>query len=518
MNSNLGDSYALIKFRDKNLLSLIKKFNVRQLWVATLIVGVFAFVNTHPIRPHDFWWHMALGREILTTGRIPVTDVYSHTMINQTYASYQMFWLADIGIYSLYSLGGPALVIFIQAILVTSTYLLLTLLCWQKSQRWGVTTLALFFAAALGIHNWNVRPQTISYLIGVFFLYAIYSYRKHPKRAWLFVFPLGMMIWANSHGSFPIGFLLLGIWLADEIWQSISLFRSSHRELSIQGIQAPLLSLLLTILACLINPRGPGIFSYVLNLSSNPVIQNLVPEWAPPTFTTQIGIIFFLGFLFVSTVMILSPRRPSFFQIITFLIFGLLALVTTRGVIWFGMVMAPVIADILTGIAEKFGNKNKEERTRSLPIVNVAFLIVLILISIFSLPWFKHLFPFPKPKSGLISYETPVEATQFLLDERPKPNLFNEIGFGSYLIWNAYPNYKVFVDPRIELYSPDIWRDYIALINTLPGWEQILGRYDINTVIVDPGKQASLVNTLNNSPEWGVIFEDQVSVIYQKLE
>ena len=500
------------------MLKIFREVSIRQLWTATLLVGIFVFVNTHPIRPHDFWWHMALGREILTTGQIPVTDVYSFTMLNQTYASYQMFWFADVGIYSLYSLGGPALVIFIQAIFISCTYLLLTLICWQNSYRWGVTTLALFFAAALGIHNWNVRPQTVSYLIGVIFLYAIYAYRNHPKRAWLFVFPLGMIIWANSHGSFPIGFLLLGIWLADEIWQSISLFRSSHRELTIQGIQAPLLSLLLTILACLINPRGPGIFSYVLNLSSNPVIQNLVPEWAPPTFTTQIGLIFFLGFLFVSTVMILSPRRPNFYQITTFLIFALLAMITTRGMIWFGIVMAPILAEFLAAMAAQLGFMNREPRSRRSYLVNMGFLIVLILITIFSLPWFKHFFPFPKPKSGLISYETPVEATQFLLDQRPKPNIFNEIGFGSYLIWNAYPNYQVFVDPRIELYSPDIWRDYIAVINSLPGWEQILGRYDINTVMVDPDKHAGLVNALENSPEWGLIYQDQVAVVYHNLE
>ena len=76
----------------------------------------------------------------------------------------------------------------------------------------------------------------------------------------------------------------------------------------------------------------------------------------------------------------------------------------------------------------------------------------------------------------------------------------------------------MFVDPRIELYSPDIWRDYIAVINTLPGWDQILGRYDINTVMVDPDKQAGLVNVLENSPEWGLIYQDQVAVVYQNLE
>jgi hypothetical protein len=28
-----------------------------------------------------------------------------------------------------------------------------------------------------------------------------------------------MLVWVNSHGSFPVGLLLLGIWLGDETWQ-----------------------------------------------------------------------------------------------------------------------------------------------------------------------------------------------------------------------------------------------------------------------------------------------------------
>ena len=69
-----------------------------------------------------------------------------------------------------------------------------------------------------------------------------------------------------------------------------------------------------------------------------------------------------------------------------------------------------------------------------------------------SLPWFKHLLPLPLKKAGLISYETPVAATQVLLREHPPGPIFNEQGFGSYLIWAAQPDYPVFVDTRLELY------------------------------------------------------------------
>jgi hypothetical protein len=42
-------------------------------------------------------------------------------------------------------------------------------------------------------------------------LYAINAYRRGANRAWLAVYLLGMLVWVNSLGSFPVGLLLLGI-------------------------------------------------------------------------------------------------------------------------------------------------------------------------------------------------------------------------------------------------------------------------------------------------------------------
>lgn len=495
-----------------------RSITVRQLWAATLLVGIFIFVNTHPIRPQDFWWHMALGREISSTGQIPTVDTYSYTMNGQPYPSYQMFWLADIGLYALYSLGGPALVVFTQSLMITGTYLLIFMLCWKASRNWGATTLAMFFSAAQGIHNWNVRPQMISYLIGALFLYAIYAYRLKPSRKWLAVFPAGMLIWANSHGSFPIGFILIGIWLGDALWNALNSYLNGERKSIATNILAPLIALIFSGLACLINPRGIGIFTYVFSLSGNPIIQNLIPEWAAPTFDSQIGMIFYLGLLFCIVILALSPNRPSFFQLLTFVVFSLLAIVTTRGVVWFGLVMAPVLADHLSDLNGRLRKrKGKLTPNSRSSLINVAFLLLLLILAILSLPWFKHFFPFPKLKSGLISLETPVAATDFLKSQELAGNLFNDIGFGSYLIWAAYPDYHVFVDSRIELYPINLWWDYSALSNADPGWNELLERYEINTMLLNVENQKPLITTLEKSSSWDLIYRDPTAVIFKRI-
>ncbi|MBN1261812.1 MAG: hypothetical protein JXB35_14135, partial [Anaerolineae bacterium] len=74
----------------KNAFSVkaLRHLSIEHLWPLAVLVGIFVFVNTHPIRPHDFWWHAAVGREIVTTGQIPQIDTYSFTAPGAPYLSY----------------------------------------------------------------------------------------------------------------------------------------------------------------------------------------------------------------------------------------------------------------------------------------------------------------------------------------------------------------------------------------------------------------------------------------------
>ena len=199
----------------------ISKIKIEHLWVITVLMGVFIFLNTLPINMYDFWWHIAIGRDITTTGEIPLYDQYSYTMAGEPYPSYQMFWLPEMILFNIYNIGGAELVVFSNALIILTSYGLLLWLCYRVSGSFRIAALATILGILFGIHNWTVRPQVFSYLIGVLYLLGIYEYRRKPNYAWLAIFPLGMILWVNSHGSFPIGLVLLGIWFADEAWQFI---------------------------------------------------------------------------------------------------------------------------------------------------------------------------------------------------------------------------------------------------------------------------------------------------------
>jgi hypothetical protein len=500
----------------KYLEEIHNQLTIRMLWVLALITIVFTYINMSQIAPNDFWWHMAIGRDILTNRQIPLFDIYSFTMQGQPYPSYQMFWLMETWFYTLFSIGGAQLVIFLHSLVITGTYAIILILSWQNSHEWGVTTLCLFLAIALGIYAWNVRPQAISFLIGSLFLYAIYAYRQSTNKLWLLVFPLGMLIWVNSHGTFPIGLVLLGIWLGDEVF-NIVIARRRGGDTTLKSIFVPGIILLITTALCFINPRGLRIVTYLSTMISNQTVQSTVPEWAPPSFSSPIGPLFFVGLLLIILVMALSPRRPTFFQLLTFLAFTILALRTTRGVVWFGLVMAPILANHLSAITDRLRSGQKQSPTQKKYLkVNLVFLGILILLALISLPWFRDTLPIPPARKEYITQDTPISATEYLVNQQMPKNLFNDMGFGSYLIWAAQPENKVFVDPRIELYPQDIWMDYHIISNGIPGWEQRLEKYDARTLMLSKTFQEKLIEELRESGLWDLVYQDEIAVIYIK--
>jgi hypothetical protein len=138
-------------------------------------------------------------------------------------------------------------------------------------------------------------------------------------------------------------------------------------------------------------------------------------------------------------------------------------------------------------------------------------------------PWFVEQLPLPDsywkqvlkgPQAGpLISVDTPVEAVEYL-KSHPGGNIYNEMGYGSYLIW-AIPDQKVFIDPRVELYPYDQWKDYID-INNGANYNEILSKFGIDRILLDKTIQPKLAASLLKDYQWKLEYDDQHAQIWSK--
>jgi hypothetical protein len=70
------------------------------------------------------------------------------------------------------------------------------------------------------------------------------------------------------------------------------------------------------------------------------------------------------------------------------------------------------------------------------------------------------------------------------------------------------------VDPRIDLYPADVWRDYIGLSAAEGDWDATLDEYFIYTLMLSLNTQRPLVEAARESPHWQLVYKDQRSVIF----
>lgn len=489
-----------------------------RIWIIAALTMFILRPLLTPIPPNDFWWHLATGRLIILEGAIPALDSFSFTQMGVPF--YNQSWLSQVLMYGLYQLGNIPLVLLVQAGVITCAYGLLLWLCIRRTQQLRLSVVIILIATLpLSFDNWVVRPQSYVLPFFVIFLTILTEYRLGwNNRLW--VLPLVMALWVNMHGSFVLGLALIGIIFVGEALKALGRsIRRTANDSSDQSVipATPVLSrqyLLwgsITALTILINPQGFGVIGYVRDLLETSSVTNLVTEWAPPTIRDTNGLIFFLFLIGCGAILTYARRHPDLTDVLLFAAFLWLAFGASRNIVWFGFVATPLIA---VQAATFFSATKPARKTRGSPFLNRTIVGLLAFLIFLASPWIKPAV-FPPSVGALLSDGTPTQAVTALHDLEEQPQrLFHEMGYGSYLIWEA-PDQPVFIDPRIELYPFDQWVDYINL-GQANNAAQILRTYAIDGLLLNKENQSSLVDLAQDDPAWQNVYEDEFSILFTK--
>jgi len=322
-----------------------------------------------------------------------------------------------------------------------------------------------------------------------------------------------MILWANLHGSFVLGLGLMGIFLVGEL---IRFFWKMTGALSLSQLRWLASATFASILAVVFNPRFIGIFAYIQNLLSNQPVQQLIEEWRSPTPHGLANLVFFISILLVIIAMAVSDTRLTPSELLLTLAFLWLAWSSQRSVAWYAIVVMPLLGKVIKGIPLRIPSLPVQNHPFNFLIATVIFIPVILVQ-----PWLIDCFPLPASYrtqiqndvevGPLISLQTPIGAARYL-EDHPGGHLFNELGYGSYLIW-AVRNQRVFIDPRIELYPQEIWDDYIDISNGRNA-SYLFYKYQIDRIILDTVLQPELSTFLKNEPTWSLEYSDQYSELW----
>jgi hypothetical protein len=110
--------------------------------------------------------------------------------------------------------------------------------------------------------------------------------------------------------------------------------------------------------------------------------------------------------------------------------------------------------------------------------------------------------------------QVPVDGAAYLRDHTLPGNLFNQFEWGGYLIYANYPEQRVFIDGRPDMYGPRIFNDYVTVAELLPGWRDILNRYDVGVILVD--RDGPLAAELSRDPQWNQLFVGPVERVFAR--
>jgi hypothetical protein len=121
--------------------------------------------------------------------------------------------------------------------------------------------------------------------------------------------------------------------------------------------------------------------------------------------------------------------------------------------------------------------------------------------------------------------KVPVAAVTFLQSElqgkHPSTEpVFSTDAWGGYLIYRMnpgpmYPDRKVVIDDRHDLYGSDRIRQYLILTQAEPGWQSVLEQWQIRTALLPT--DSTLANLLREVPQdWRVAYEDKVAVVFER--
>ena len=476
---------------------MVSKFlQTRTALIFILALGLFAMAARTVTDP-DVWWHLRTGQLILQTHHIFHTDPYSFTRAGHAWINHE--WLSQILMFSVYRWLGYAGLIVCFAALIATAFFIVFLRCEARPYFAALITA---WGAAASAATWGVRPQMLSLLLASIFLLLLERSEQRPRLLWWL--PPLTLLWVNLHAGYALGIGIVGLFLCGEILDVI--FDTQTWTSIARRVKQLSLVLVICIAAVPLNPNGLRMYTYPWQTLSSSAMQQYIQEWASPNFHQALYLPLLLMVLALLAALAYAPKclRPLDLLLLGITLYA--ALRSVRHIPIFVLVAAPILSRLSYAILQQWPEKKKEETHSS---AKFALNAVLILgIALFT-RWQVTFIVRSQPSAEARTF--PAAAVSFLVTNHPPAPLLNHYNWGGYLIWKLYPQYRVFVDGRADLYGDDFLNRLADIYYIRHNWKDEFAAAHVCTVMLPP--DAPLVSALRESLDWKVIYSDKQAAI-----
>lgn len=397
----------------------------------------------------DFYLSLMSGRFIAQHG-FATHDPFSTISQGGTWLNQQ--WLAELAFFRVSQLLGPTGLTVLYAFMITVPLALLLWLCRRKGWPMLLAVTAFYFPGVLAV----IHPRAAGFTVLIFSLLVallLLLWRERGetsagrRQAWWA--PLAILalfaLWANLHGGFIAGFLLLGlatVGLAIDHWRGIPDTLPLSRVAALGGV-----AILAVVIVTISTPLGSAIWSYLLSFQ-NQAISLASTEWQSAFGSPGAVIYLTLAASFAAWMWVRSPRPRRATTLLVTAGFLIFAGYSIRNIVFIGPILALQVA---------WTAPNRSHTSLRMPIalVGTAAAAAAIIAAVLG----------PARDDPTLGF--PV--ADYAIAHPPKHGrIVTYAGVGSYINWRS-PSTPVVVNGWLEQYTAQQLRDNYGILRDWTG-------------------------------------------------
>jgi hypothetical protein len=458
------------------------------LWVGVFIYALYLVAGNRLLIDPDTLWQVTIGQWIIDHRAVPETDVFSFTMRGQPWISTQ--WLAQVLYAKSFAVAGWSGPVVLAASVLAATFALLAKFL---SRQFSESHTLVFVAGALALSAPHAvaRPHVLALPFMVLWVGSLIAAadRRSVPPFWSVIW---MALWANLHGGFVFGLVLIAPVALDAVLNADANVRLSLAlRWAVFGLAA--------LAASCCTPYGWNSLLASQKILELGAVLPLIREWQPADFggigALEACLLLGLGLALWRGVT-LPPMRIV-------LLLGLvhMALAQDRAAEILGL-LAPLV--LAVPLARQIGGPENSNSAVAAPMRGgvLAGIAIALVAGTFAYTSVHRFAPH--------SHGSPVAAVA----ELKKLNLtrvFNDYDFGGYLIANGIPT---FIDGRTELYGEKFFMDHIgaAALMKPDNLFRLLEDYKIEATLTRT--QSAANRLLDHIDGWQKVYSDDIATLH----
>lgn len=459
----------------------------------------------------DLGRHLRVGEAMIEQRELPTVDRFSYTMEGQPFIPFE--WLSEVAVALAYrGAGMPGVVVFSAAVFaltlaVTAGFML------RRATDPLLSYAVAMVAAVLAAMHLVARPHLFT-MLGAAVVIRLVD-RSRPGPLWHFA--LLFVIWANLHGGFLFGLVIIAIYAAGE---ALELLAAPGPRAEASRLRRHLAALLVSIGACLLNPVGVRLFTHVFGYLGETYLVDATHEYQSPDFHTTNGRVLLAVIGGIVVVLAHAGRRPTYPRLLLLLATLAFALHSMRNIPLFALTALPVLAieytpewrrwrwPRLVRAREAFAADMADRSSGAWSAVALAIVGALAVSG-------GRLGGIQLMPTGLSPARFPVEAVAKARAAGLEGRIFSELTWGGYLL-HAWPEQKVFIDAQTDFYGTGLTQTYERIYALRPGWRAAIQDYGISLMVLPSG--SALAEELRSSPEWTLWHVDRTASVLRRRQ